>query len=42
MLIDGPEFLNRQLSQPALTIDQLIQTNFCKNKNHDIKQSEKF
>ena len=36
-LIDEPGVSNRQFSQPALTIAQLIQTNFCKNKNHDIK-----
>ena len=39
MLIDGPGVLNRQFSQTALTIAQLIQTNFRKNKNHDIQKS---
>ena len=41
MLMHGPGVSNRQFSQPALTITQLIQTNFRKNKNHDIKQSRK-
>ena len=41
MLIDGPGVSNRHFSQPALTIGQLIQTNFCKNKSHDIQQSRK-
>ena len=36
MLVDG-----QGISQPALTIAQLIQTNFGKNKNHDIQQSGK-
>ena len=36
MLVDGQGIL-----QPALTIAQLIQTNFGKNKNHDIQQSGK-
>ena len=39
MLIDGPGLSNRQFSQPALTIAQIIQTNFRKNKNHDMQQS---
>ena len=41
MLIDGPGVSNQQFSQPALTIAQLIQANFHKNKNHDIQQSQK-
>ena len=36
MLVDGQGIL-----QPALTIAQLIQTNFGKNKNHDFQQSGK-
>ena len=39
MLIDGPGVSNHQFSQPSLTIAQLIQSNFRKNKNHDIRQS---
>ena len=38
MSIDGPGVSNRQ---PALTIAQLLQTNFRKNKNHDIQPSRK-
>ena len=38
MLIEGPGVSNRQFSQPALTIVQLIQTNFRKNRNTDIQQ----
>ena len=38
MLIDGPGVSNQQFSQPALTIAQLIQTNFHKNRNTDIQQ----
>ena len=41
MLIDGPGVSNHQFLQPSLTIAQLIQTNFRKNKNHDIRQSRK-
>ena len=41
MLIDGPGVSNHQFSQPSLTIAQLIQTNFRKNKNHDIQQGRK-
>ena len=41
MLIDGPGLSNRQFSQPALIIAQIIQTNFRKNKNHDMQQSWK-
>ena len=36
MLIDRPGVSNHQYSQPSLTTSQLIQTNFRKNKNHDI------
>ena len=36
MLVDGQGIL-----QPALTIAQLIQTNFGKNKNYDKQQSGK-
>ena len=35
MLIDGPGVSSHQFSQPSLTIAQLIQKNFHKNKNHD-------
>ena len=41
ILIDGLGVSNRQFSQPALTMAQLIQTNFHKNKNHDTQQSRK-
>ena len=41
MLIDGPTVSNHQFSQLSLTIAQLIQTNFRKNKNHDIQQGRK-
>ena len=44
MLIDGQGISNKQFSQPAqpaLTIAQLIQTNFGKNKNYDKQQSGK-
>ena len=41
MLIDGPGLSNRQFSQLALIIAQIIQTNFRKNKNHDMQQSWK-
>ena len=41
MLIDGPVASNRQFSQPALTVAQLIQTYFHKNRSHDIEQSRK-
>ena len=41
MWIDGPGVSSHQFSQPSLTIAQLIQTNFRKNKNHDIRQSRK-
>ena len=41
MLIDGPGVSSHQFSQPSLTIAQLIQTNFRKNKTHDIRQSRK-
>ena len=41
MLIDGPVASNRQFSQSALTVAQLIQTNFHKNRSHDIEQSRK-
>ena len=36
MLIDRPGVSNHQFSQPSVTTSQLIQTNFRKNKNHDI------
>ena len=36
MLIDRPGVSNHQFSQPPVTTSQLIQTNFRKNKNHDI------
>ena len=41
MLSDGPGVSNQQFSQPTPTIAQLIQTNFHKNKNHDMQQSHK-
>ena len=41
MLSDGTGVSNQQFSQPTPTIAQLIQTNFRKNKNHDIQQSDK-
>ena len=41
MLIDGQGISNKQFSQPTLTIAQLIQTNFGKNKNYDKQQSGK-
>ena len=41
MLIDVPGVSNRQFSQPALTIAQLIQTKFRKNRNTDITEELK-
>ena len=41
MLIDGPGLSNRQFSQLALIIAQIIKTNFRKSKNHDMQQSWK-
>ena len=35
MSIDGPDVSNRCFSQPALTIAQLIQTNFRKNRKNE-------
>ena len=36
MLTDGPGVPNRRFSQPALTIAQLIQTNFRKNRENEV------
>ena len=45
MLTDGPRVSNRRFSQPALTIAQLIQTNFRrnrKNEKHNIRKILKY
>ena len=45
MLTDGPGVSNRRFSQPALTIAQLIQTNFRKsrkNEKHNIRKILKY
>ena len=41
MLIDGPGVSTRRFSQSALTIAQLIQTNFPKNRKNEVHDMRK-